>query len=126
MSHRARRSAAAIAVAGALAGVALPGAAVAASGYCSPSGDQCYSARRVAGAWRLLYGTFALRGSVEACVTTPAGATTCAGFRLRERRGLYSIDARWSRHFPVAGRGTYRVRWRQGGVALGPAVTFRR
>ena len=111
--------------AAALAITAAP--AHAASGYCSPSGDQCYSAKTIKGAVHLLYGTFSFRGRIEACVTPPRGSATCKSFRLREEKGgIHAIDVKWSAHFPNRGKGTYRVRYRLDGSALGPAVTFRR
>ena len=31
---------------------------------------------------------------------------------------------RWAKHFPFRGPGTYHARWRSGGQALGPRVSF--
>ena len=112
----------------ALAALAVPATAQAASSYCSPSGDVCYSAVKRAGVVRLALGTFSFRGTVDVCVTPPGSARTCKPFRLRERRGISAIDARWSAHFPRRGAGTYRVTFasrQAGGVAFTPAVTFR-
>ncbi len=109
---------------------ALPAPAHAASGFCSETGDYCYSAGPVRGVVRLKLATFSFRGSVDVCVTTPKGAKTCRPFRLRTQpRGVFDIDARWSAHFPNAGKGTYRVTFSAregGGVPFKPSVTFRR
>ena len=108
--------------------LALPASAHAASSYCSPSGDFCYSAKKRDGVVRLALGTFSFRGTVDVCVTAPDEAHSCKGFRLRERRGLLEVDARWSAHFPRKGPGTYRVTFaaRQVGTeAFRPSVMFR-
>lgn len=110
-----------------IAGALLPSAAVAASGYCSPSGDYCHSAKKRAGVIRLSLGTFSFRGRAGVCVTGPEDRRTCRSFRLRQRTGgVYGFDIRWSAHFPDQGRGTYRVRFRYSGATLGPRDTFRR
>jgi len=101
-------------------------AASAASAYCSQTGDFCYSAKKRAGVVRLAFATFSFTGRVKACVTAPTGSKTCRSFLLRSRRGVHSFDVRWSAHFPNAGAGTYRVRFRNFGNVLGPAVTFTR
>lgn len=99
----------------------------AATGYCSPSGDQCYSAKKIRGQVRLQYGTFSFRGKLRTCVQAPGGQNDCRTFTLRVRKGVSSIDVRWSRHFPRRGPGTYRVRFAgvSAGNQLGRAVTFR-
>jgi hypothetical protein len=107
----------------------LPAAAQARSGYCSPTGDYCTQVKKRSGVWRITLQTFAFRGRVRTCVTTPAGERTCRRFRLRAipaAGGLYGFDARWSRHFPDRGAGTYRVRFTYGGSTLGPRLTFTR
>lgn len=106
---------------------AFPAAAHAASSHCSPTGDYCYSAKKRDGAVRLALATFSFRGSVDVCVTAPDASRTCKAFRLRESRGLFAIDARWSAHFPRKGAGTYRVTFaaEDVGSAFRPAVTFR-
>jgi hypothetical protein len=110
----------------AVAALALPASAPAASTYCSPSGDLCYSAQRIHGIIRLRLDSFAHTGRVQVCVRGPNRRLDCRRFRLRTTRsGLQGMNARWSRHFPNYGLGTYRVRFRQG-YSLGPAITFRR
>lgn len=115
----------------AVAGAAGPSPAAAASGYCSPTGDYCYSAPVRKGAVRLVFSTFSFRGRMRVCVRPPAGGTPdCRTFRLRRgSHGIFLIDARWSAHFPRRGPGTYRATFAPldaGGAALGPGVTFRR
>jgi len=121
-----RSHALAIVAASAAAGLAAPSPALA-TGYCSPSGDQCYSAKKVNGQVRLQYGTFSFRGKLRTCVQAPGGQNDCRIFTLRVRKGVSSIDVRWSSHFPRRGPGTYRVRFAGVGVGnqLGRAVTFR-
>ena len=123
---RARAWPALIAVlAGAL---ALPTTAGARSSSCSPSGDVCVGARRVDGRVTLMLDTFSFTGRVRVCVRPPGGgAQACRPFRLRASpMGLYRVRARWSAHFPRAGRGVYRVRFvYQGATVGGGPVTFR-
>ncbi len=119
-------------LAAAAVGVALaPGTATAASGYCSPTGDYCYSTPLRGGAVQLVLGTFSFRGRVRVCVRSPAGGPRdCRTFRLRRAdHGIYEIDVRWSAHFPRRGPGTYRVGFAPldaGSADLGPGATFRR
>jgi hypothetical protein len=129
------RRAACAGLAGAAVLIASGGAAAApaatASGYCSPTGDYCYSARVRNGAVRLVLGTFSFRGRVRVCVTPPGGGTPdCKAFRLGGTgNGIYEVDVKWSAHFPRRGPGTYRVTFAPaatGGAKLGPGATFRR
>jgi hypothetical protein len=102
--------------------------ASAASGYCSPTGDYCYSARAERGVVRLRLSTFSFSGDVEVCVSHRRGRA-CHRFALRRNRhDVYAFAVRWSRSFPNHGHGTYRVRFRVPGTpsALGPGATFRR
>jgi hypothetical protein len=107
-------------------GVLVPAGAQAASGYCSPTGDYCYSATKRQGVVRLTLGTFSFRGGVEICVTAPDRSRSCKTFTLRTRpRGVHEVDARWSAHFPRKGAGTYRVTFAvAGSPAFRPSVTF--
>lgn len=112
-------------------GGAAPAPAAAASSYCSPTGDYCYSAGVRKGAVRLVLGTFSFRGRVRVCVTPPDGDTPdCRAFRLgKTKNGIYEVDVKWSAHFPRRGPGTYRVTFAPattGGAKLGPGATFRR
>lgn len=122
-----RTSAAVIATGIAWAAVAAaPAPAVAASPYCSPTGDLCHQAVNRGGVVRIMFDTLAFRGRVRVCVTDPSGDRACNRFRLRSRNGGFGFTVRWSRHFPNGGRGRYRVRFYRGGAQLGPADTFRR
>jgi hypothetical protein len=120
-----RRSLAA-ALAGLAVGLVAPAAAEAKSAFCSPTGDFCFSARRVGGRVTLQLDTFSFRGRVRTCVRPPAGSPeACRAFRLRHRgNGLFGFRARWSAHFPNPGPGTYRVRFSYQGTRLGSPVTF--
>jgi hypothetical protein len=104
----------------------VPGAADGKSAFCSPTGDFCFAARKMSGRVTLQLDTFSFRGSVRTCVRPPGGGNgTCRSFRLRPRgNGLFGFRARWSAHFPRAGRGTYRVTFAHQGVTLGSPVTF--
>lgn len=111
--------------------LAAPGQAGAASGYCSPTGDYCYSAKLRSGAVRLVLSTFSFRGRLRVCVSPPAGGPRdCRTFRLRRTsHGIYEVDVKWSAHFPRRGAGTYRAAFNPldaGGSDLGPGATFRR
>lgn len=108
--------------------LAFPAAASARSGYCSPSGDVCYSVKKKKGDVALRFGTFSFRGKVEACVTAPDRSRKCKTFKLkRGKRDIYAVRVLWSKHFPRKGKGKYRVRWRStSGGNYGPRVSFRR
>jgi hypothetical protein len=107
----------------------LAGAAATAearSSYCSPTGDLCLGALGKGAKVRLRL-TLAARyfTSYRLCVTAPGGARDCRRFRVRRgAHGLYESTVRWAAHFPSGGPGTYHARWRSGGNALGPAITF--
>ena len=105
--------------------LALPVAADARTGYCSPTGDYCTSVRDARGGPLLRLGSFAFSGRYRICVTPPRGSRTCRSFRLRRGR-LFESTVRWSRHFPDRGKGVYRVRWLLGSTKLGPRLGFRR
>jgi hypothetical protein len=119
----------AIAVAVLLALVGAP-AAQARSSYCSPTGDYCKAVIKQHGRWVVDLRTAALYGPGRAyrlCVDPPGAAETCKTFRLRRTAaGVYLSRVTWSRHFPNAGRGTYRVRFDHGGITYGPRLDFRR
>lgn len=112
-------------IAGPRAALTVSAPAQARSGYCSSSGDVCYSAKRVGGRLLLVLDTFSFQGRVRACVKPPTGVTSCRSFRTRARAmGIYGIRARWSAHFPNRGAGTYGATFSYGGTTLGPAVSF--
>jgi len=105
---------------------ATSGQALAASTYCSPSGDYCYSAKRVAGVVQLRFDTFSFSDPVKTCVRAPAGSRVCRTFALTKRKaGLMGFTKRWSAHFPRRGKGTYRVTFEVFGSTIGPGVTFK-
>ena len=124
-----RRTLPLVTVALLVAAVALvtPPAASAASTFCSPTGDLCYGVVTKSPV-RLRITTIAeFFKRYQLCVTGPGGARDCRSFRMRAAPGgTRRSTVRWSQHFPNRGHGTYRVRYRQGGQPLGPAVTFRR
>jgi hypothetical protein len=96
-------------------------------GYCSPSGDLCYGIFNDAGTIRFqltLVERYFARYRI--CVRPPRGATTCRSFPVRKTGPTFGGAVRWQRNFPDRGVGVYRVRWRLGTQALGPALTFRR
>jgi hypothetical protein len=112
----------------ALAALVLPSAAQAASTYCSPTGDYCYSARDERGVVRIRLSTFSFTDPVNVCVSHLKGRT-CHRFRPRtQKHGLYGFAIRWSAYFPNHGAGNYRVRFALGiGTSgLGPGVSFKR
>ena len=96
------------------------------SSFCSPTGDLCYGARGKGATVRLritLAAHFFTR--YRLCVTAPDHTRACHGFRVRRiPHGLFESTVHWSARFPSAGPGTYRARWRSGGNALGPPVSF--
>lgn len=124
---RAIRIAIAMAALAVTANVLAATPALAASTYCSPTGDLCYAAKKRNGAIRITFDTFSFDGRVNVCVTPPRGSRQCRSFRLRRgSSGLYGFDVRWSAHFSNRGRGRYSVRFRAFAGNLGPPVDFRR
>lgn len=107
-----------------LAVVASP--ASARSGYCSESGDVCYSAQKRSDDVHLLL-TLQARyfSSYSLCVKAPTGASECHRFKVRKTGTLYGSTVRWSRHFGVHGAGRYTATWKLSSGRLGPSVTFR-
>jgi len=106
---------------------AAPSAASARSTYCSPTGDLCYAVVKHAPVRLRITTAAAYFARYQLCVTGPDGVRDCRRFRmLAAPHGLRQSTVRWSRHFPNRGHGTYRVRYRSGGHALGPAISFRR
>jgi hypothetical protein len=107
----------------------LAGAAATAearSSFCSPTGDLCYGARGKGATVRLQITLIAhFFDRYRLCVTAPGGTPRCRRFRVHPAAGgTFASTVRWSAHFPFEGPGTYRARWRSGGHALGPAVSF--
>jgi hypothetical protein len=109
-------------------GFAVPGTAAderRIRGYCSPSGDLCYGIFNDSGTIRFqltLVERYFTRYRI--CVRPPTGATTCRSFPVKKTGATYGGAVRWQRNFPARGPGVYRVRWRLGTQALGPALTF--
>jgi hypothetical protein len=110
-----------------MAAAAWPSAASARSSSCSASGDVCLGATGSGSGVRLQI-TLAAHyfDRYQLCVRAPGGRRTCHRFRVqRAGGGTYASTVRWARRFPDRGPGTYRARWRSGGRALGPAISFR-
>lgn len=105
--------------------LSVPASAPAAPTYCSPSGDFCLGAVKRGGVRYLTLDTFAFNGRVQVCVTTPKRRQQCRHFRLRRNHGMWSMKARWSKHFRNDGAGTYSAHFRLSGLTLGKPVTFR-
>lgn len=81
----------------------------AASGYCTPTGDYCYSAKRERGVVLLRFDTFSFGDPVRTCVRSPRGRRDCRTFELSQRNsGLMGFTRRWSAHFPIAARAPTR------------------
>ena len=95
--------------------------------YCSPSGDVCYGIFDDRGVIRFQL-TLAAKyfSRYRLCVRPPRGATTCRSFPVKRVGSQFGGAVRWERNFPSRGPGRYRVTWKQGPRALGPALTFRR
>ena len=112
-----------------LAVVASASATAAPSGriasYCSASGDVCYGVFDDRGVIRFqltLAAKYFTRYRI--CVNPPRGATTCKSFPVKRVGSQFGGAVLWTRNFPVRGLGRYRVTWRRGAQALGPALLF--
>jgi hypothetical protein len=113
----------------AVAGLAGAEVAQARGVWCSPTGDYCMSATVIHGARSIGLRTFAFTGHVRTCVTHRR-FTDCRTFHLTTNPrvpDLHQFSARWRRHWPWRGHGTYtvRFRWVEGTTNLGPALSFR-
>ncbi len=90
---------------------------------CTPSGDQCVSARKVDGIRKLrigLAGPYYQR--YRLCVRAPGGTRSCKRFSIEKDGYFYGDSVRWARQFPRKGPGRYTVTWRHsGGVLAGRA-----
>lgn len=92
---------------------------------CSASGDVCYGVFDDRGTIRFqltLAAKYFTRYRI--CVRPPRGATTCKSFPVKKTGPLYGGAVRWNLNFPFRGLGRYRVTWRLGAQALGPALVF--
>ena len=112
-----------------LAALACPTATAAPDGRiaarCSASGDVCYGVFDDKGTIRFQL-TLAARyfTRYRICVRPPRGATTCRSFPVKRVGSQFGGGVNWTRNFPFRGLGRYRVIWRQGTQALGPALVF--
>jgi hypothetical protein len=105
-------------------GVAPAGAA---SAYCSPTGDYCYSAGNERGVVRIRLTTFSFQEPVEVCVSHRKGRECRRFTPRRTRHDAFAFAVRWSRWFPNHGPGTYRVRFRlPGAPSFDPPLIFKR
>jgi hypothetical protein len=92
---------------------------------CSASGDVCYGVFDDRGTIRFqltLAAKYFTRYRV--CVRPPRGATTCRSFPVKRVGSQFGGAVKWNLNFPYRGLGRYRVTWRQGAQALGPALVF--
>ncbi len=92
---------------------------------CSASGDVCYGVFDDRGMIRFqltLAAKYFTRYRI--CVRPPRGATTCRSFPVKRVGSQFGGAVKWNLNFPYRGLGRYRVTWRQGAQALGPALLF--
>ena len=92
---------------------------------CSASGDVCYGVFDDHGTIRFQL-TLAAKyfNRYRICVKPPRGVTTCRSFPVKRVGSQYGGAVKWDRNFPSRGLGRYRVTWKQGAQALGPALVF--
>ena len=122
-----RRRLAAAGAAAALALTAAPAARAAA-----PDPHQCAAANRWCIGAFLKHGRrffdiagFDLRGRYRVCVTPPRARERCRTFTLTPNgTGARASSVSFTKHFPHARAGRYRVRWVYGGAQLGRTLTF--
>jgi hypothetical protein len=94
--------------------------------YCASSGDYCLGMFKRGGQVFLGIDSFALRGSVRLCVTSPSGKRKCLVFKLRRdprNKHLYRSHVKWSDHYAHGQKGLYRAVWHYGPTKL-PGITF--
>jgi pectate lyase len=83
--------------------------------YCTPSGDICYSTRKVKGVRKLRIRTIEKYFSeYRVCVRAPDDSRACRMGRMRDRNndGIWTGSMNWRKRFPYKGPGAYTVRWR--------------
>ncbi|MDP9491430.1 MAG: hypothetical protein M3P42_04405 [Actinomycetota bacterium] len=107
------------------AALALTGSAMAATNYCSPTGDYCTSTAREGGAVFLRLSTFSFIGPIRICVIDPKSKRVCRTFKLTKRGAMWQVKVRWHRNYPNTGPGRYRVAFFLGATRLGPVLDFR-
>ncbi|MBA3735317.1 MAG: hypothetical protein H0W90_08985 [Actinobacteria bacterium] len=104
------------------------------SSYCSPSGDVCFGIFKRAGKVSLEITTAAKYFKrYTLCVrrVRPLGggaesAQRCGSFPVfRQGGGTWGSRVNYVRQYPVKSPGRYRVTWKLGATALGPALYFR-
>jgi hypothetical protein len=95
--------------------------------YCSPSGDYCQYVIRKQGKIKFEMRQFPLRGKYSLCVKPPRESFTCKTFRWRKSGPIFKGTVTFSRHFPAAKPGRYKVQWRlPGGHRIGKTLSFRK
>lgn len=95
------------------------------SGFCSSSGDVCYSAQKRSDNVHLLLTLQAKYfPSYTLCVKAPTGASECHKFKVLKTGTVFGSTVRWSKHFRVHGPGKYTATWKTSSGKLGPSVTF--
>jgi hypothetical protein len=113
-----------------VAGLALAAPALSANpkritSYCSTTGDVCYGVFRQGETYQLQLTTAARYfGRYSICSKPPTGAATCKSFPVRRRGANYGGVVRFQLNFPHNVPGKYKVTWKLGAQALGPALKF--
>ena len=94
--------------------------------YCAQSGDYCLGMFKRGGQVFLGFDTFAFRGSIRLCVTSPNGKRKCVVFKLKRdphNKHLYRSHIKWSDHYSHGQKGLYRAVWHYGKARF-PEITF--
>jgi hypothetical protein len=125
MRAAARLALALIAVA-ALTGVAPSPASAAEPFQCGPNDRWCNGTFIKHGQRFLDITGFEMQGRYRVCVTSPGARERCKAFTLVPNgTGANASSIRFTKHFPHARPGRYRVRWVYDGRQLGRTLTFK-
>jgi hypothetical protein len=116
-----------VSAAGAALTAAAPSPALAAEPFqCGPNDRWCNGTFIKHGQRFLDITGFELRGRYRVCVTPPGARERCKTFTLvRNGTGANASSIRFTKHFPHARSGRYRVRWIHDGQQLGRTLTFK-
>lgn len=118
---------AAVGVAGAVFTAAAASPASAAEPFqCGPNDRWCTGTFIKHGQRFLDITGFDLQGRYRVCVTPPGARERCKAFTLVPNgTGANASSIRFTKHFPHARPGRYRVRWVYDGRQLGRTLTFK-
>jgi hypothetical protein len=105
--------------------VLAPAAPASATAQCGPGNHWCIAVQDDHGRTLLAFAGFGYTGDYRLCVTPPKAKEGCKTFGLRPNgTGANASTVAFTRHFPHARKGKYRVRWLYHDQQVGKTMTF--